>query len=148
MMSLVMSISIPSRVIFWHGVQRDLLELGMKPAALNVLRTKFELLHASRNSYSIPRLSPEKQAILIEWNLQNLTKEQTTVINTKGTVDRPNGKTAKIKYLVVPLKSQEKPRYFWCGWNISMRFSDQTWKGNPYLLVGNFQNISNPQIFL
>ena len=31
----VMSISIPSQAIFWHGVQIDFLELGMRPAAYN-----------------------------------------------------------------------------------------------------------------
>ena len=40
---------------------------------------------------------------------------RTTLVNMKGAVDRPNGKTVKIKYLVVPLKTQEKPKYNWCG---------------------------------
>ena len=65
--------------------------------------------------YSIPRPSSKKQAILIEWNLQNLTKGRTTLVNMKGAVDRSNGRTVKIKYLVVPLKTHNKPRYLWCG---------------------------------
>ena len=52
-----MSISIPSQAIFWHGVQIDFLELGMRPAAYNALRTNFDLLHALRNLIPIPRSS-------------------------------------------------------------------------------------------
>ena len=36
MILLVMSILIPSQEIFWHGVQIDLLEFGMRTAAVNV----------------------------------------------------------------------------------------------------------------
>ena len=93
------------------GSKLILLEFGIKPAAVNM----FELLHALRNPYSVPRPSSEKQAILIEWNLKNLTKRRTTLVNTKGAVDRPNGRTVKIKCLVVPLKTHDKPRYVWCG---------------------------------
>ena len=60
MMLLVMSILIPSQVIFCHGVQIDLLEFGMRLATVNVLKN-FELLHALRNLYSIPRPSSKKK---------------------------------------------------------------------------------------
>ena len=35
---------------------------------------------------------------------------------------------------------------WWFPWHGGSRSSDQAWKENPYLLVGNFQNISYCQI--
>lgn len=33
------------------------------------------------------------------------------LVNMKGSVNKLNGKTVKVKYLFAPLKTQEKPTY-------------------------------------
>lgn len=42
---------------------------------------------------------------------QRLTRGLKSLVQQKQAVLRPNGKTVKKKYLVLPLKKHEKPRY-------------------------------------
>ena len=56
-------------------------------------RYKMDFFRAFAKVLSLPRPSPKIQAIFIELNLQHFTNGLTTLVKTKGAVDKPNGRT-------------------------------------------------------
>ena len=57
---LLMSISMPSQVIRWQGIQIDFVTFGTKPEFIKVTLTKLEQERASWYVYGIPKPSSRK----------------------------------------------------------------------------------------
>ena len=108
--SLLRLTSMPSQVRTLVGCHTDLSELILKPALVNEFDTKVDFSRAFSKVLSITRPSSKKQAIFVELNLQYFTNGLTTLVKTKGAVDKPNGRTVKTKNFRVLLIFHEKPR--------------------------------------
>ena len=95
--SLLRSTSMPSQVRTLVGCHIDFSELTIKPALVNEFETKVNFSRAFSKVLSIPRPSSKKQVIFMELNLQYFSNGLTTLVKTKGAVDKPNGRTVKTK---------------------------------------------------
>ena len=67
------------------------------PALIRVLRTNFDEVFDFEYPNSIPRPSSKKKAILTAYRRQYFINGQTTLVNTKGAVISPKGRTVKTK---------------------------------------------------
>ena len=146
---LLMSISMPSLILRWQGIQIDFVTFGTKPEFVEVALRKLEQERASWYVYAIPQPSSRKQAIFTACKHHCFTKGRTTFVKTNGAEDKPKGKTVNTKYFVAPLIYHKKPRYVWLELKMSIwynHFLNRTWTGNLYLLVNSFWNTSNCQI--
>ena len=108
--SLLRSTSMPSQVRTLVGYHTDFSELIIKPALVSEFKTKVESSRALSKVLPIPRPSSKKHAIFMELNLQYFTNGLTTLVKTKGAVDKPNGRTVKTKNFTVLSIFHEKPR--------------------------------------
>ena len=102
------STSIPSQVRTLVGCHTDLSELIIKPALVNEFDTKVDFSRAFSKVLSILRLSSKKQAIFMKLNLQYFTNGLTTLVKTKGAVDKSNGITVKTNNFRMSLIFHEK----------------------------------------
>ena len=107
---LLTSISMPSQVIRWQGIQIDFVTFGTKREFIEVTLTKLEQERASWYVYAIPKPCSRKQATFTACKRQFFTKGRTTFVKTNGAEDKQKGKTVNKKYLVALLI---KPRYAW-----------------------------------
>ena len=110
---LLTSISMPSQVIRWQGIQIDFVTFGTKAEFIEVTLTKLEQERASWYVYAILKPISWKQAIFTACKRQCFTKGCTSFVKANGAEDKTKGKTVNTKYFVAPLISQEKPRYIW-----------------------------------
>ena len=108
--SFLRSNSIPSQVRNLVGCHTDLSESVIKPALLNEFDTKTDFSRAFSKVLSLPRPSSKKQAIFMELNHQYFTSSLTTLVKTKGSVEKMNDRTVKTKNFRMLLYFHEKPR--------------------------------------
>ena len=87
----------PNPVRILVGSHTDFSSFVTNPALIKVLRTNFDEVSDFEYPNSIPRLSSEKQAILIACRRQYFINGQTTLVNTKCAALSPKGKTVKTK---------------------------------------------------
>ena len=107
--SLLRSTSMPSQVRTLVGCHTDFSELIIKLASVNKFKTKVDFSRAFSKMLSMPRPSSKKQAIFMELNIQYFTNRLTTLVKTKGTVDKQNGRTVKTENFTMLSIFHEKP---------------------------------------
>ena len=90
----------PNQVRVLVGSDTDFSLFITNPALIRVLRTNFDEVSDFEYPNSIPRLSSKKQDVLIACRCQYFINGRTTLINTKGAVLSPKGKTVKTKQYV------------------------------------------------
>ena len=86
----------PSHDSFFVGVHCDFSSLTMNPARARVLRTNNELRCALGKAVSMPIPSSKNSVSLIPLECHNETRGRKTLVNTKGAVESPSGRTLKI----------------------------------------------------
>ena len=106
----LVSISMPSQMIRWQGIQIDFVTFGTKFEFIKVVLTKLEQKKASWYMYAIPKPSSRKQAIFTVWKSQCFNKGRTTFVKTNVAEDKLKCRTVNTKYFVAPLIFQEKPK--------------------------------------
>ena len=146
---LLMLTAMPSQITRWQGIQTDFFTFGTKAKFIKVALTKLEQERASWYVYAIPKPSSRKQAIFTAYKCQCFTKGRTTFV--KRMVQRISQRVRQwIRNILWPLWYPKKSRDMFDG-NRKCQYDDnhflnQTWRGNPYLLVNSFWITSNRQI--
>jgi hypothetical protein len=110
----------PSQVSFLVGRHWLFSSLIKKIADKRSRLTVFDHKEHESKSDSTPQPSSKWKITRKAWARQNVTIGLRTFENTWPAVDNPKGSTRKIKYFILFLNFQEKPKYDWWSSCIEM----------------------------